>query len=66
MTDHFVDLIGCSASNFAGSANTALYNRKFVEDLLCIRESFNRFIVRAYNDLVKKLKFPDIHLKREI
>jgi hypothetical protein len=46
--------------------NTALYNRKFVEDLRCIRESFNRFIVGANNDLVKKLKFPDIHLKQEI
>jgi hypothetical protein len=46
--------------------STAFYNRKFVEDLLFIRESFNRFIVKTHNDLVKELKFPDVHLKKEI
>jgi hypothetical protein len=37
---------------------TAVYNRRFVEDLLCIRESFNTFIVGPHNDLVKEIKFP--------
>jgi hypothetical protein len=46
--------------------STAFYNRKFVEDLLFIRESFNRFVVRIHNDLVNELTFPDVHLKKEI
>jgi hypothetical protein len=44
----------------------AVYNHKFIEDLLFIRQSFNRFIVRAHNDLVQELKLSGIHPLQEI
>jgi len=47
------------------SAN-AVYTRSFIVDLLYIRRSFNRFVVRTNNALVKELQMHDISLKQEI